>query len=431
MTEITPTPGKKDESALSIVNLNLERNIKKWIENKNNIYIGDPVELQGETLDRSRWFFKFDEMKQYIDFLKEWDLYLDIPDLKTYNLGYATKQGFDIATALSEIYSNYDKIFGSKKPRLRKFFPIIGLMHGLDPKVAYSVVKHGLKTWRELDVSKSRFVGLDIKRSKGDQRRLELGTMPGVYFDPIFYQDRGKFRRGRTRCNLIVDPYVLNRRDWHVTIGDAFGAINYTSASLDGLPHFLNRLNLKPYSVIEFVFHNQVETEFIREFIDNACDFFNYDEFDPDNYDSTDQVIEERVEELEKEQKKLGETWINPAGHTIKNSYYSTDQKIIHSVYLPLIEKPRFERFCLANSYDPKSLFMNVKNCGMTNQEIQTLCYNVDKEECFKRLRSEKYERSEQARFKPETDRSYTIYSFPFERTTLTTDDQKLFETIL
>lgn len=328
MQNITPTPkddldndhdfppsAEEAELALSlqafegetkIMDIDLSKmkqdNVRNWMENKKNIYIGPEF----YTFEASRWYTplsnlplpqpKGAEVKEldtdehlYEDFLLYTDLILDIQRLRGKTFGYIDNDGKRIASFLRTLQDQDNRIAllvtkrnrNSTSKNLRKYWPIVGLQHVTDSQNVKTILLEGLLTWLEIRHTETiEAVGLDLTISppteweKKDPRaainKLQGASFPGVYFLPVLasHLDTGfGWSYGdRVGSAIIVDPYLLNRFDYHVNAKDDHGRISDQTWSRETLVDLLDRLPL--IGIGEIVFHNRIEPKYIRAVVD-------------------------------------------------------------------------------------------------------------------------------------------------------------------
>ncbi len=365
--------------------------LQEWFEDYNNIYIGPATSIDSIILDVSRWYTLAPNLDTYIAYITEQDLIYDLHQLTSYHIGYIDDQGKQICDWLSYLARSYPI---PPQPILRKFYPILGLNHITHESSLPSILKNGIFTGLELAQQTTvPYIGFDTRRMEGGT--YSAISFPGAYFSAITDLSSDLPPFGSDRALIIVDPYVLNRFDYHINPRDNFGKIMVGTYSRPTLPHMLDRL---PYFRIgEMVFHNRVEPEFIRSIITDVY----YD--DPRVTDDF---------------------------HYSSMPYYETNSSIIRDIYTPLISESRPIRFCTTyQDFTRPGIYKTAINCGISASEIKnTLCFDSTAPECqFKVLNKLIPERGKPYA-KPSTP---PVYYPPFESEPFTEEDQRLLSTYL
>lgn len=263
---------------------------------------------------------------------------------------------------------------------LRKFPPIAGLRHVTTIESLINILRYGnLFTWKEIQERKEiTFVGLDFSRSEASYPATGgYSSFPGVYFTTILDFQLGKYAsEERRHISVIVDPYVLNRYDYHINPRDMYGEIDpgntYSRPSIDEL---LPRLE-KDYKIGEIVFHNRISIDFIKAILVS-------DEL------GTNWLLS-----------KLRENGLDKYSYLVKNEryqsapYYETDEKILKSpAYLALANASPsnpMTAFCTSMIGEPITSSVMAKtliNCGQNPHEMRSkICKDKNLDNCENEL---------------------------------------------
>lgn len=172
----------------------------------------------------------------------------------------------------------------------------------------------------------------------------------------------------------MIDPYILNRDDWHINIEDTNGTLLEQTYTKDTFDLYLKE---KKISFEEIVFHNKIQPEFIKGILmDNK-----------NNLDYVNSLIKYNYKiDIYTEKSKL------------KSNYY--DNSMINTYKDIIGNMNYYPRFCFGIFIDnaiksPISIDTYIKialNCGMSENDILTFikqCKNETNFEHFKSLTKE------------------------------------------
>lgn len=241
---------------------------------------------------------------------------------------------------------------------LRKFLPIAGLYHATSADAMISILKNGLMTWRELLEKGFEYSGFDLSSHPGGEEEEEeqsLPSFPGVYFSALLSQHLdGKLPKGffGSEVALIIDPYILNRLDYHVNNMDRRGFFSTTATySRPTLNKILPSVENGNYIIHEVVFHARVLPAFIKSI------------YVPGPPDEIKEILQ--AEGLDH--------FIPLVTNTIQTApYYETDGKVLaSSEYRHLLDdNQHVPAFCTSDTSD---IIRVARNCGFSATQIRDL----------------------------------------------------------
>lgn len=257
----------------------------------------------------------------------------------------------------------------------RKFLPIKVLTHVSNINSLDNILKYGILTREELkklnieykgyasmyveeeDESENQFIGSYVSPI--------IDTSP-KYIKEIFGYDTN------SNIMLLIDPYILNRDDWHINSKDTNGYLSNETFTKDTLNLYLKSKKDLP----EIVFHNKIQSEFIRGI-----------------------MIDKKNEKIVKNILKKYKYKINIYfTYNIKNVNVYNDSMI--NTYKDIIGNSNYyPRFCMSfyisEHFDSKISIENyiklALNCGMSEDDIikfleQCKKDKTSKENCIKQL---------------------------------------------
>lgn len=222
----------------------------------------------------SRWFCEeCKTYQQYLDYLLQTDLIYDVDNLRTKSLD-ASKEADTTLQYLEKLFQDDKFIDKHTPPKLLKFWPIIGLKHNTSEKNIDSIVKHGLFTPLEIatmgtisSYGADREMKLEDKKYHLERIAERGGAFPGIFLTAIRQGYEREDLQGQnysTDYTIILDPYLLNRNDYHINLRDQYGQISQDTFSRKNIADLLDHLG-SGYSIGEIVFHNHIEPEFIKK----------------------------------------------------------------------------------------------------------------------------------------------------------------------
>lgn len=270
---------------------------------------------------------------------------------------------------------------------LRQFLPIVGLEHSTSLESLRGILRYGFLTKPEIFAHPERknipFVGMDIQVTNVERQiewekkigYKESNAFPGIYFTPVMESDLGQWSapRYRKRYTIIVDPYILNRWDYHINPQDNYGKITDETYSRPTIDEFLKKYGRAG----EIVFHNGIPRIFIKAVL----------------------VDEDDIEKVKNELDKIG---LGEYKYLVKEntyqdkSYYETDPKILElpeykALSSPLgADKTAVPAFCTyhGDALLGDSTVKTMVNCEITPQQIKTeICKDAeDLDRCESKL---------------------------------------------
>lgn len=350
--EFEETKQEKTKRARAGINdLSEQKDKRAWIIKPENVFVGVFENIP------SRWFNEkaSSSFDSYFRYLLDTDLIYDVMNLKNKTLGYTNAEGKKIVQYLESLVSEkQDLVWENTRPKIRKFWPIVALRHNTANESVESILKYGLLTYIEsAHKGDIRLVGADQSYRRPGDEYLKKGQgtgFAGVYFTTIYDYNQAKaYREHRyNEVSLYIDPYILNRYDFHVNTLDNFGRISpEITYSRRNFADLLDRLMV--LTIGEIIFHNQVEPVFIK----------HMNGYDKD--DLKDEKLLSRVQELEAKVKSA--------------NFYEQNQKIIDQVYVPLLRDDKYPpRFCTTKvTFEDRAatFFKTARNCGFSDLEIQ------------------------------------------------------------
>jgi len=250
---------------------------------------------------------------------------------------------------------------------LRKFLPIVGLEHSTSSVSLLGILRYGFLTIREIASHSERklipFIGLDIQYSDTSWDAPKEGNaFPGIYFTAVYDSDlnKGSAPRYRRKISIIVDPYILNRYDYHINPKDDYGQITSSTYSRETIDKFLS-LGKRAG---EIVFHNRISPIFIKAILTDESEIDDLKNLlDKEGLSMYKYLVVEDIYQAE--------------------PYYETDQKLLSSneytaLSLPLGQDPNaLPAFCTMQQKDDifelDNLVKTAANCGMSAQELRTV----------------------------------------------------------
>ena len=154
----------------------------------------------------------------------------------------------------------YDLI---NKP-LKKFLPIKVLTHNSNINSLDSILKNGILTFKELhdlNIEHKGYASILDDDEEGEEGHQFIGSYVSPIIDTSGENLRENFEiEPNTNIMLLIDPYILNRDDWHINSQDVNGSLYNKTFTKDTIDlYFKTKHNLP-----EVIFHNKIQPEFIR-----------------------------------------------------------------------------------------------------------------------------------------------------------------------
>jgi len=318
----------------------------------------------------------------------------------------------------------------TKQPPLQKFLPIVGLRHETSPGNAIGILERGFFTWRENLQRGVQITGLD--------KSVNPNSFPGVYFLAVLPRELGKplvKTKGEVQndVSIIVDPYILNRYDYHVNQHDRNGYIlpGFT-ASHPTLALYLQRVSEEIREgqplVGEIVFHNHVPASFIKAIGVKTPQ---------DSQALKKQLVERKLEQFVP---LLTTTLFEDKKSDGYSGYYETNQDVLHSNtdYALLAEiaqqrgagvgifKPAF---CYADDeplyWDDTDVIKMARNCGISAASIRdTLCKDATSLKACRPFVLQEIARLNKGNLRMPTHHEPVVYWPPIRQQNFTSQDQ-------
>jgi hypothetical protein len=374
--------------------------LEKWMKTKGNVYIADG----------SRWFNakSLATEDKYLEFLLETDLICDVMNLRDKRLGFKGVQGRKTIEYLHALMKQ-EALTGlvtkhvHERP-IRKFWPIVALRHNTDAAALTSIFKDGLMTPLEIARSlgsgeQKAIQGADydttIQATDVDQAvdRFKHGFI-GIYTQG--FMDRNlagmfesrQYSVGKDPVSLFLDPYLLNRFDFHLNSQDDSGSVSDYTISRAVLPDYLDRLGvLDGYGLGEIVFHNTIEPAFVKH-VHFHKRTTSVTSVPPGVGKSFGVPRPDEVDEAEEQEK--GEDKEAAAAIDVGNDekkyprpqqtvFYETDKAILRQVYIPSLTNVKLHppRFCSRvtatsadGNLDAMVYFKIGCNCGLKGTDM-------------------------------------------------------------
>lgn len=257
---------------------------------------------------------------------------------------------------------------------LQKFLSIKVLVHGTRLKHLDTILKYGILNTKELYELKIKHFGYASAMSEYDKDEdwKISGQFFGSYTTPIIKIDRNieKYYRDDNSILLLIDPYILNRDDWHINKYDMNGELNDETYSKNTMDLYFKNIDEKEIRLSEIIFHNKIQPEFIKCILTHN-----------------------------KKTKKILKNYkynisVKYPTEKLQSNYYD-DSNI--NLYKNIIGNNNyFPRFCYSyiDQTNLNSFHIYIKiaiNCGMSIEkliEFLTKCKNekITKNECIKKL---------------------------------------------
>lgn len=305
----------------------------------------------------SRWYCE--ECKSYQDYLEyllATDLIYDVENLRTKKLSSLSNDESNddskiILGYLEKVMQDTEFIEKHTSFKLRKYWPIIGLKHNTSKKNIDSIVKNGLFT--PIEIASMGTIDsygadrhIDAKESKYYLEQIADGSsaFPGIYVTAIRINSEQEDLQGQNyskNYTVILDPYLLNRRDYHVNVLDDYGRILDKTFSYQNIADLLD--HLEEYRIGEIIFHNHIEPIFIKKVWKRK-----------DNYDDEEE-------------------------YPTETSYYDSDPS---RAYLKLLDKAKYSpRFCTISfdMHNKSALFRVARNCQVKPEEADQTWQDIRK----------------------------------------------------
>jgi hypothetical protein len=157
------------------------------------------------------------------------------------------------ATSIIRFYNLLNKPF-------KKFLPIKVLTHNSNINSLDNILKTGILTFKELHDLNIEHKGYASILDEEEEEVNEGHQFIGSYVSPIINISAKNLKKNfevvdNTNIMLLLDPYILNRDDWHINSSDQNGSLYNKTFDKNTIDLYFKTKHHLP----EVVFHNKIE----------------------------------------------------------------------------------------------------------------------------------------------------------------------------
>jgi hypothetical protein len=273
------------------------------------------------------------------------------------------------STSIIRYYNLLNKPF-------KKFLPIKVLTHNSNINSLVNILKTGILTNKELHDLNIEHRGYASILDDEEEEVEEGNQFIGTYVSPIINTNVKILEENfeieeNTNMMLLIDPYILNRDDWHINSSDVNGSLYKKTFTKDTIDLYFKSEHQLP----ELIFHNKIQPEFIKGIM----------------IDKKDEKLVKNI--INKHKYKINIYF----KYKIKNDFY--DDTMIN-IYKDVIGNSNYyPRFCMSryaidvtkDEMTPETYIKIALNCGMSEENVIKFlekCKNdkTQKENCIREL---------------------------------------------